>query len=130
MTHCPRPNCGGSLVADFDNGLVCMSCGRSPDPVVGPRKLRRGEFAYLQDESRPGRPSGSLGVTVDGERLVELRREQRLTRTELARAANVNYSTVRNAEFGRTMTRVCAARIAAALGVDASEFVNKEEIRG
>ena len=130
MTHCPRPNCGGSLVADFDNGLVCMSCGRSPEPVRLPESIMPGQYAHLRAPARGGHKRGTPhnfpkgSVLVDGKRLRELRKERRWTLTELARLSDIASSTIQRYEVTTVRTsELLVGQLAVVFGVDVAELM-------
>ena len=58
MTPCPRPGCGGSVVADWDGRIVCHLCARGLTAARPPTAEER----YSVGPGKPIPTSYSIGI--------------------------------------------------------------------
>lgn len=68
-----------------------------------------------------------MNVEIDGNRMRELRREKAMERKELERVSGVHWTTIARIETVQKVVRLSTAKkLAAALGVECSEFIGGE----
>lgn len=65
----------------------------------------------------------STGITLDGTRVLKLRRSQAFTQKALAARAGITFRTLRNAEHGVSISLPTWRKIAEALLVEPSELL-------